>query len=93
MLDARVDGILAERFSPRDHRMWWLAEFQELGGMTPYEALAAGRREAVIEIALGRPGADREIALISREEADQLLAQLGPLPHPGVPPVSWTPDR
>lgn len=78
-VDDRVDEILAEHLSPQHHRMWWMAEASALGGMTPFEALKAGQREAVIELALGMPGSDPAIALIGREQANDMLERLGPL--------------
>jgi hypothetical protein len=67
-VDERIDGVLSARLSPQHHRLFWYAESEALGGATPYEALLANRREAVLELAMGRPGADRSIALISSEE-------------------------
>jgi hypothetical protein len=58
-IDERIDGELSRRLSPQDHRYFWWAESEALGGMTPYEALLAGEREAA---ALGdvRPPYDLE---------------------------------
>ena len=82
-IDERIDRELSRRRSPQQHRYFWLAEAPALGGMTPYEALLSGEREAVIELAMGRPGADTTTALISREEAERMLAALGDI---GLPP-------
>jgi hypothetical protein len=61
---------------PQQHRCFWWAEAPALGGMTPYEALLAGAREAVLELAMGAPGADATIHLISSEEGAHLRAAL-----------------
>ena len=50
--------------------------------MTPYEALLAGEREAVLELAVGRPGADPTVLLISDEEGVRMRAALGPVRPP-----------
>jgi hypothetical protein len=76
-IDDRVDAILAERLSPAQHRLWWEAEGKVLGRLTPLEALWAGEREAVIELALGRPGAaDLSVPLISDARAAAIFARM-----------------
>ena len=72
--DERIDAILAARFSPAQHRSWWEAEGLMLGRLTPLEALRAGEREAVIELAMGRPGADWSVPLISDARAAEIFA-------------------
>jgi hypothetical protein len=47
-----------------------------LGRLTPLEALWAGEREAVMELALGRPGADWSVPLISDVRAAQIFDAL-----------------
>jgi hypothetical protein len=76
-IDERMDGELSRRLSPRDHRYFWCGEAPALGGMTPYEALLAGQREAVIELAMGRPAADATTPLISPRAGARMLATLG----------------
>jgi hypothetical protein len=49
--------------------------------MTPYEALLAGQREAVMELAMGRPAADATTPLISPEAGARMLATLGDVPR------------
>jgi hypothetical protein len=48
--------------------------------MTPHETLLAGQREAVMELAMGRPGADVTTPLISQEAGVRMLATLGDVP-------------
>jgi hypothetical protein len=84
-VDERIDGVLSSRLSPQHHRLFWYAESEALGGATPYEALLAGRREAVLELAMGRPGADRSIALISSDEGDEIRRRHGHLSPPYEP--------
>jgi hypothetical protein len=67
---------------PQQHRCFWWAEAPALGGMTPYEALLAGEREAVLELAMRRPGADATIHLISSEEGARMRAALGEVRPP-----------
>jgi hypothetical protein len=74
--DERVDAVLAAKMSPAQHRLWWEAEGAMLGGLTPLEALRAGEREAVIELAIGRPGADWRVPLISDQRAADILASI-----------------
>jgi hypothetical protein len=81
-VDERIDRELRRRLIPRQHRYFWVAEAPALGGMTPYEALLAGEREAVLELAMGRPGADATIQLISSEEGARLRAALGEVRPP-----------
>ena len=81
-VDERIDGVLSLRLSPRDHRAFWYAESAALGGATPYEAWLAGRREAVLELAMGRPGADRSIALISSHEGSEISRRHGHVKPP-----------
>ena len=81
-IDERIDRELSRRLDPRQHRYFWCAEAPALGGMTPYEALLAGEREAVLELAMGRPGADTTIRLISSEEGERMRAALGPVRPP-----------
>jgi hypothetical protein len=50
--------------------------------MTPYEALLAGEREAVLELAMGRPGADATTVLISCEDGARMRAALGDRARP-----------
>ena len=50
--------------------------------MSPFEALLAGEREAVLELAMGRPGADATIQLISSEEGARMRAALGEVRPP-----------
>jgi len=57
-------------------RLWWKAEGEMLGRLTPLEALSAGEREAVIELALGRPGADSSVPLISDPNAAEIFNRL-----------------
>jgi hypothetical protein len=76
-IDERIDDELSRRLSPQDHRYFWHGEAEALGGLTPYEALLAGEREAVIELAMGRPGADTTTPLISPDAGARLLAALG----------------
>jgi hypothetical protein len=73
---SELDAILAERMSPAQHRLWWEAEGEMLGRLTPLEALWAAEREAVIELALGRPGADWSVPLISDAQADEIFERL-----------------
>ena len=40
---------------------------------TPREALNAGEREVIIELLLGRPGADMSLPLISDARAKQIV--------------------
>jgi hypothetical protein len=44
--------------------------------------LLAGEREAVLELAMGRPGADTTRALISHEEGARMRAALGDRTRP-----------
>jgi hypothetical protein len=81
-IDERIDRELSRRLDPRQHRYFWCAEAPALGGMTPYEALLAGEREAVLELATRRPGVDATIRLISTEEGDRMRAALGPVRPP-----------
>jgi hypothetical protein len=81
-VDDRIDGVLSSRLSPQHHRMFWYAESDALGGTTPYEALLAGRREAVLELAIGRPGADLSTALISSDEGREIRRRHGHLRPP-----------
>jgi hypothetical protein len=81
-IDERIDGELSRRLSPQDHRYFWCAESEALGGMTPYEALLAGEREAVTEVAQGRPGADTATPLISADAGARMLAALGDVRPP-----------
>jgi hypothetical protein len=82
VVDERIDRELGRRLSPQQHRYFWWAEAPALGGMTPYEALLAGEREAVLELAMGRPGADTTRALISHEEGARMRAALGDRTRP-----------
>jgi hypothetical protein len=82
VVDERIDRELSRRLSPQNHRYFWWAEAPALGGMTPYEALLAGEREAVLELAVGRPGADTTTALISCEEGARMRAALGDRARP-----------
>jgi hypothetical protein len=75
-VDERIDTILAARMSPVQHELWWQAEGEMLGGLTPLEALQAGEREPVIELALGRPGADWRVPLISDARAAQIFVSI-----------------
>jgi hypothetical protein len=75
-IDERIDAILAERMSPAQHCLWWEAEGEMLGRLTPREALWAGEREAVIELALGRPGADWSVPLISDAHAAEIFTRI-----------------
>jgi len=75
-VDERIDAMLAERMSPAQHSLWWEAEGEMLGRLTPLEALSAGEREAVIELALGRPGADSSVPLISDPNAAEIFNRL-----------------
>jgi hypothetical protein len=76
-IDQRVDAILAERMSPAQHRLWWEAEGEMLSRLTPLEALWAGEREAVIELALGRPGAaEVSVPLISDARAAEIFTRI-----------------
>jgi hypothetical protein len=84
-LDERIDRELSSRLSPQQHRWFWCAEAAALGGMTPYEALVAGEREAVLELAMGRPVADPTIQLISSEEGARLRAAIGAVRPPFEP--------
>ena len=77
LVDESIDRELSRRLSPQEHRYFWWGEAATLGGMTPYEALLAGKREAVMELAMGRPGADTTVALISDDEGARLRAALG----------------
>ena len=79
-VDERIDRELARRLNPQQHRYFWCAEAPALGDMTPYEALLAGERDAVLELAMGRPGADLTIPLISSEEGARMRAALGAVP-------------
>jgi hypothetical protein len=81
-IDERTDDELSRRLSPQDHRFFWCAEAEALGGLTPYEALLAGEREAVIELAMGRPGADTTAPLISADAGARMLAALGEVRPP-----------
>jgi hypothetical protein len=81
-IDERIDSELSLRLLPQQHRCFWCAEAPALGGMTPYEALLAGQREAVLELAMGRPGADMTIPLISSEQGARMLAALGEVRPP-----------
>lgn len=81
-VDERIDRELSRRLVPQQHRYFWWAEAPALGGMTPYEALLAGEREAVLELAVGRPGADATIPLISSEEGARMRAALGEVRPP-----------
>jgi hypothetical protein len=81
-IDERIDRELSRRLVPRQHRYFWGAEAPALGGMTPYEALLAGEREAILELALGSPGADPTTQLISSEEGARLRAALGEVRPP-----------
>ena len=84
-VDERIDRELARRLNPQQHRYFWCAEAPALGDMTPYEALLAGEREAVLELAMGRPGADPTIPLISSEEGARMRAALGAVRPPYEP--------
>jgi hypothetical protein len=81
-IDERIDAELSRRLSPQDHRYFWAAEAPALGGMTPYEAFLAGEREAVLELAMGRPGADTAVPLISPEAGARMRAALGEVSRP-----------
>jgi hypothetical protein len=81
-IDARIDDELSRRLSPQDHRYFWHGEAEALGGLTPYEALVAGEREAVIELAMGRPGADTTTPLISPDAGARMLAALSDVRPP-----------
>src|SRR5918992_1141429 len=81
-IDERIDRELSRRLGPQQHRFFWCAEAPALGGMTPYEALLAGERAAVLELAMGRPNADTTIRLISTEEGERMRAALGPVRPP-----------
>jgi hypothetical protein len=81
-VDERIDRELSRRLVPQQHRYFWCAEAPALGGMTPYEALLAGEREAVLELAMGRPGADATVQLISSEEGARMRAALGEVRPP-----------
>jgi hypothetical protein len=84
-VDEQIDRELSRRLAPEQHRYFWWAEAPALGGLTPYEALLAGRREAVLELALGRPGADTALPLISAEKATRMRAALGDVRPPYEP--------
>jgi hypothetical protein len=84
-VDERIDRELARRLNPQQHRYFWCAEAPALGDMTPYEALLAGEREAVLELAMGRPGADLAIPLISSEEGARMRVALGAVRPPYEP--------
>jgi hypothetical protein len=84
-IDARIDDELSRRLSPHDHRCFWCGEAEALGGLTPYEALLAGEREAVIELAMGRPGADTAAPLISPAAGARVRAALGAVRPPYDP--------
>jgi hypothetical protein len=86
VVDERIDRELSRRLSPQQHRYFWAAEAQALGGMTPYEALLAGEREAVIELAMGRPGTDTTTVLISCEDGARMRAALGDRARPPYDP-------
>ena len=81
-IDERIDRELSRRLGPQQHRFFWCAEAPALGGMTPYEALLAGERAAVLELAMGRPNADTTFRLISTEEGERMRAALGPVRPP-----------
>jgi hypothetical protein len=85
-IDERIDAELSRRLSPQDHRWFWCGEAPALGGMTPHEALLAGEREAVMELAMGRPGDDTTAPLISPDTGTQMLAALGDVPRPPYVP-------
>lgn len=82
VIDERIDRELSSRLSPQQHRYFWGAEAPALGGMTPYEALLAGEREAVLELALGRPGDNTTTPLISCAEGARMRAALGDRTRP-----------
>jgi len=82
VIDERIDRELSRRLTPQQHRYFWAAEAPALGGMTPYEALLAGKREAVLELALGRPGDNATTALVSYAEGARLRAALGDRTRP-----------
>jgi hypothetical protein len=84
-IDARIDDELSRQLSPQDHRYFWCGEADALGGLTPYEALLAGEREAVIELAMGRPGVDTTTPLISADAGARLRAALGAVRPPYDP--------
>lgn len=81
-VDERIDEVLASRLSRQQHRCFWYAHSPELGETPPYEALQAGKREEVLELAMGRPGADRSVVLISPAEGRRIRELYGHLSPP-----------
>jgi hypothetical protein len=81
-IDERIDRELSRRLVPQQHRYFWGAEAPALGGMTPYEALLAREREAVLDLALGSPGAHPTTQLITSEEGARMRAALGEVRPP-----------
>jgi hypothetical protein len=65
-------GVRGRSGSPRTPPHY--ADAPALGDMTPYEALLAGEREAVLEPAMGRPGADGTTRLVSCEDGARMRA-------------------
>jgi hypothetical protein len=84
-VDERIDRELSRKLTPQQHRYFWWGEAPALGGMTPYEALLAGKREEVLELAAGRPGADTRVQLISAEDGARMREALGDVQPPYEP--------
>ena len=76
-VDAEIDSMLAERLTPQEHRMWWHAEHALLSGLTAKEALDAGERQAVINVAQLRRDAGPQQSVITEERATEILERLG----------------
>ena len=79
-VDERVDALLAERLSAADHQAFWTAEAPTLGGFTPAEALEAGFREEVLDLAQGHPGMTDDEPLIAPSFVNDYLRNRFPSP-------------
>jgi hypothetical protein len=79
-VDEQIDAVLA-RYSVTQHRWFWHAEAPQLGGATPYEALRAGERDAVLALARGGRS-EGDPPLLSRERGAAILEQNAGLAPP-----------
>jgi hypothetical protein len=70
-VDPEIDSALAELLSPKQHQDFYDAEAADLSGLTPREAVAAGRRDAVLAL-IDQAGAGAG-PFISREDAQEIF--------------------
>lgn len=68
-VDRAIDQLLRTRLSAAHHRAWWDAEAAAFSGLSPREALAIGRRDAVVRLATGDLF-DEEVVVSSAQAED-----------------------